>query len=338
MVQNLSLYLGVTAAAATALLLWILFPLLLRIMDKPNARSMHVNPVPRSGGVAIMIVALTMLVLVAATTDALPRSFGPMLVGTVLLAVTGLVDDIKGLKAGTRLVTQSVAVAIPCVYLPVDGLLFQGFVPFWFDRLVLIGGWLWFLNLYNFMDGIDGITGTETASLGAGILILSAFTVLPAWLPVSAAILLGCAIGFLIWNWHPARLFMGDVGSVPLGFMLAYLLIYVAISGWPWAAALLPLYYLMDASFTLIYRLWNKRPPFQAHRSHGYQRAVQGGLGVRRVCLIILILNGVSIVAAIATAQLADIIAIGCIGAAMAINALTLAYFYRRFAVSLEKL
>ncbi|MEQ8194752.1 MAG: glycosyl transferase, partial [Rhodospirillales bacterium] len=140
----------------------------------------------------------------------------------------------------------------------------------------------------NFMDGIDGIAGVETASLGGGIVavvLLAATDPALAWIGVT---LIAGALGFLWWNWHPAKIFLGDTGSVPLGFVLGWLLLTLAAEG-QWAAAfILPLYYLADATLTLFRRALRGEKFWQAHREHFYQRAAQRGLGHAHVSLAIL--------------------------------------------------
>jgi UDP-N-acetylmuramyl pentapeptide phosphotransferase/UDP-N-acetylglucosamine-1-phosphate transferase len=147
---------------------------------------------------------------------------------------------------------------------------------------------VWFVNLYNFMDGIDGITGVETGALAFGLVLLSA--VVPALSPVAvpAAAVGAAGLGFLVWNWHPARIFLGDSGSIPLGYLLGWLLLLAAGHGL-WAPALiLPAYYLTDATVTLVRRAANGHSLFQAHRQHFYQKAVQGGASHARVVRLIL--------------------------------------------------
>src|SRR6185312_3303856 len=161
--------------------------------------------------------------------------------------------------------------------LPAGDLVFQGLLPPLADHLLAGLAWLWFINLFNFMDGIDGISGVEAAAIGLG-------TALAAWLAGTyqeigcGLALAGAAAGFLVWNWHPARIFLGDVGSIPLGLVSGWLLLRLAIDG-AWAPALiLPSYYLADATLTLAKRLARGEKIWQAHRSHFYQRAVQAGL------------------------------------------------------------
>jgi UDP-N-acetylmuramyl pentapeptide phosphotransferase/UDP-N-acetylglucosamine-1-phosphate transferase len=133
--------------------------------------------------------------------------------------------------------------------------------------------------LFNFMDGADGLAASEAAAIGAGMLLVTAFGAAhdPA-VAAAAAAIAGAALGFLAWNWAPARVFMGDVGSVPLGYLIGFLLLRLAAQGWWRAAVILPLYFLADATITLARRALRGEKIWQAHRRHFYQRAVLAGL------------------------------------------------------------
>ena len=169
-------------------------------------------------------------------------------------------DDRSSLPVLVRLAAQFGAVAIGLVFLPGAGRVFQGLLPPALDLVVTGLLWVWFVNLFNFMDGIDGITASETVTIGLGVALIA--LVAASDYGVRRRVLLGlsiraaaAALGFLAWNWHPAKLFLGDVGSIPLGFLLGWLLLGLAGTG-SWAPALiLPLYYLVDATLTLLYRL-----------------------------------------------------------------------------------
>jgi UDP-N-acetylmuramyl pentapeptide phosphotransferase/UDP-N-acetylglucosamine-1-phosphate transferase len=288
-------------AAATGLLL----PQLRRraILDRPNGRSSHDTPTPRGGGIAVVgIVLLTFLAIFAGQA----AEWGLLaIVGiAAVLAIVSWRDDLAGLSPALRLAVQALAVAGGLAVLPGSGVVFQGFLPRWLDLIASGLLWLWFINLYNFMDGIDGITGVETACIGGGI-ALTAFLFDGAG--VAGATLLGAAIagagvGFLVWNWHKAKIFLGDVGSVPLGFLLGWLLLSLAATTF-WATALiLPLYYLADATWTLLRRLSRGEKIWEAHRQHAYQRAVQRGFShgavVQRILLTDIVLVGMGILAA----------------------------------------
>ncbi|MEX0759607.1 MAG: glycosyltransferase family 4 protein [Tistlia sp.] len=266
------------------------------LLDRPNERSSHTAPTPRGGGLSVvgaLLVGWPLLVwqaTAAALEAALVPAFLAVYAGALALAAVSFVDDVATLGAGPRLAVQVLAVAAALAFLSEAGfgLVFQGLLPPWLDRLLAAVAWLWFVNLYNFMDGIDGITGVESASLGIGLALV--FALGGALLPAGLALLVAAAaLGFLVWNWQPARIFMGDVGSVPIGFLLGWLLLLAAAEG-QWAAALiLPGYYWADATLTLLRRALRGERVWRAHREHFYQRAVQRGLDhaqvARRVAL-----------------------------------------------------
>lgn len=267
------------------------------VLDRPNDRSSHTAPTPRGGGLALvgaLLAAWPLLLLwqgaAAGFDPRLTTAFWAAWGGALGLAAISFADDLAGLGAGPRLAAQVVAVGAALAVLDGAGLglVFQGLLPAWLDRLLAGLAWLWFVNLYNFMDGIDGIAGTESAVLGIGLALVFALggSLLPAGLALLVA---AAALGFLVWNWQPARIFLGDVGSVPLGFLLGWLLLLAAAEG-HWAAALiLPGVYWADATLTLLRRGLRGERVWRAHREHFYQRAVQRGLGhgevARRVAL-----------------------------------------------------
>jgi UDP-N-acetylmuramyl pentapeptide phosphotransferase/UDP-N-acetylglucosamine-1-phosphate transferase len=246
------------------------------ILDAPNARSNHDTPTPRGGGIAIVLtVAAGWTMLWSARPEQVADLAPGMLGAALCLAVVSWIDDIRGLGASIRLPAHLAACAAGVWALPGEGALFQGLVPVWLDGSLTVLIWAGFLNFYNFMDGIDGITGVETIGVAAGVAALCWFVpTLGAAGP--GLVLAAAAIGFLVWNWPPAKLFMGDVGSVPIGYCLGWFLILLASQG-AWAAAIiLPAYYLADAGLTLLRRAARMEKVWQAHREHFYQRAVAG--------------------------------------------------------------
>ncbi|MBV9523423.1 MAG: glycosyltransferase family 4 protein [Alphaproteobacteria bacterium] len=266
------------------------------ILDRPNARSSHAVPTPRGGGLAIMATVLPAWTIIALSGGIAPSPILSAVAGAAALALLSWWDDRGGLSPALRILVQSVAVIAGLAALPGRDAVFQGWLPPMLDLLASALLWLWFVNLFNFMDGIDGLAGTEAAAIGIGIALLG---LLDGGAVGIGAGLLGVtlaagALGFLCWNWHPARLFMGDVGSVPLGYLLGWLLLALASAGL-WAPALiLPLYFLADASWTLARRLLRGDKIWQAHREHFYQRAVRSGRShaavVRRVLATDLVL------------------------------------------------
>ncbi len=292
----------VVTAAATGIVLRVLRDH--AILDHPNERSSHERPTPRGGGIAVVsvLVALWLGLWLSSDANTYPALFWLPLVCASLLAAISWWDDIRGLSQWPRLAAQAGAVAAGIVALPDDGLIFQGLLPAVADHALAALAWLWFVNLFNFMDGIDGIAGTEAASVGLGAFLVGLLGASGAeWLGPPGLAATGVALGFLFWNWHPARIFLGDVGSVPLGYLLGWLLLALAASGAWGPALLLPAYYLADATLTLLRRASRGAPILRAHREHFYQRAVQGGLSHARVVLLIGATNGCLIGLALAS-------------------------------------
>jgi UDP-N-acetylmuramyl pentapeptide phosphotransferase/UDP-N-acetylglucosamine-1-phosphate transferase len=244
------------------------------ILDRPVERSSHSVPVPRGGGLAVVPVLVIAWIALAILGDAPAGSPGIAALAGVLAIVSWL-DDLRGLPVGLRLALHLLAVILGVALLPDPGTVFQGWLPQLVDMAISALLWLWFVELFNFMDGIDGITGVETAALGIGLALVRLAASPTGERSIVLALTLAAAgLAFLRWNWHPARIFLGDVGSVALGYLLGWLLLGLAIRGW-WAPALiLPLYYLADASLTLTRRLWRRERFWEAHRQHFYQRAL----------------------------------------------------------------
>lgn len=275
------------AAALTATLILWLRPWLLRYaMARPNARSSHTAPTPQGGGIAViaafLVVAGTSLFAAGLWSTDMIAGMTTVFAATSLIAVLGAVDDIRPIGVGPRLLVQGLAVAVVIAMLPAD---FQmtPFLPWWVERVLLVFGGLWFVNLVNFMDGLDWMTVAEFIPLTCGLVLLGAFGALPPYAVVCALALLGALIGFAPFNRPVAKLFLGDVGSLPLGLLAGWLLALLANNGHLVAAILLPLYYLMDATITLLRRLARGERVWQAHRSHFYQRATDNGFTVGQV-------------------------------------------------------
>lgn len=318
--------------AATGMTTGLVLRLLRRhaILDHPNHRSTHAVPTPRGGGLAVLAILLPAWTVVS-LWNGMPPELGAVLVGALFLAIISWVDDLRRLGPAVRFAAQLMAVALGLAYMGGAEPVFQGYLPLWLDRLATALLWLWFVNLFNFMDGIDGMAGTEAACLGGGVALIALIAGWPvtSW-PGGAAplglTLAAAAIGFLLWNWPPAKLFLGDVGSVPLGYLLGWLLLEVAASG-AWAVALiLPAYYLADATWTLLRRLSRGERVFEPHAQHFYQQAVRNGLSHSRVMRAVLLANFVLILLALG-AERGEPVA-GLLGAA-AVVALLLRYLSR---------
>lgn len=285
--------LGATALGVRLILPWLQAR---EVLDHPNARSSHTRPTPRGGGIVVIAVLAAALWVIQVVSGAPLWRLAVLTVALAALAAVSWLDDRRGAPIALRLATQFAAVAAGLFAIDLGPLAERLGLPAWLVGIVLALAWIWFVNLYNFMDGIDGITGTETASIGVGLVALAVVTLgAVAGQGLAGLALAGAAIGFLLWNWHPARIFLGDVGSVPLGYVVGGLLIQAAVAG-HWAPALiLPLYYLGDATFVLIRRAFAGQKPWQAHKTHFYQRAHQGGLSHGQVSLCVGALNALLI-------------------------------------------
>ena len=300
------------AIAALALLVSVALIIVLRPLFKryalarPNARSSHKVPTRQGGGIAVVgaTIAVSLGMLHAASDEAGTIPLAVLFFAVVLIGIVGVIADIHPAYVVPRFVLQALAVAIVIVALPAE-LRVVPPLPLWAERALLIVGGLWFVNLVNFMDGLDWMTVAEVVPITAALAAIGFLggppPILPPWAIVVSLALCGAMIGFAFFNRPVARLFLGDVGSLPIGLILGWLLVLAAGNGaWP-AAILLPLYYLADATLTLLRRVLNREKVWQAHRSHFYQRATDRGLTVIQVVRRVFLVNVVLAALAVAT-------------------------------------
>lgn len=266
------------------------------VLDIPNARSSHTVPTPRGGGVAIVLAFLVGVIGLALIGHVDSRTMVAILGAGTLVAVVGFIDDHRHIAARWRLLAHFAAAAWALAWLgglppieifgrPLDAGLAG-------DLLAAVG-LVWLLNLYNFMDGIDGIAGIEacTTCLAATLLVLlGPGSEADATLPL---LLATASLGFLVWNFPPARIFMGDAGSGFVGLMLGIVAI-VAARGSPgllWAWLILLGAFIVDATVTLLRRLRRGARLHEAHRTHAYQHAARRAGGHRPVTLAVAAIN-----------------------------------------------
>jgi UDP-N-acetylmuramyl pentapeptide phosphotransferase/UDP-N-acetylglucosamine-1-phosphate transferase len=236
-------------------------------LDHPNRRSLHQRPVPRTGGIAVLAGAAVSLAFGAGSL------WLPLLLA-LFLAALSLGEDLRGLPGGVRLAAHLAAALVLAWQLAPD--LHPGLLA----ALALAVAWV--TNLYNFMDGSDGLAG-GMALIGFGAYAVAAHASAQPELAALCAALSAAAAAFLVYNFHPARLFLGDVGSIPLGFLAAALgLVGWRREVWPlWFPLLVFAPFVSDATLTLARRAARHEPVWQAHRDHYYQRIVRMGLGHR---------------------------------------------------------
>jgi UDP-N-acetylmuramyl pentapeptide phosphotransferase/UDP-N-acetylglucosamine-1-phosphate transferase len=320
--------------AMTAALILLLFPLLRRYaLARPNARSSHTIPTPQGGGIAVIAATLVALIGAAYSIGGYALASDPHLLAvvaaTVGLAVLGMTDDIRPMAAGPRLALQALAVGLVAATLPAD-LHVVPALPFVADRVALAFGLLWFVNLVNFMDGIDWMSVVEIVPVTAGLAVLTVLGALPPLGGLAALALCGAMLGFAPFNRLVARLFLGDVGSLPIGLLLGWMLVLLAGRGHLVAALLLPLYYLADATITLVRRLAKGERLWEAHRTHFYQRALANGFDVGQVTGRVFLTNIALVVLAATTVAVPDpLVTTVALAAGAALVGLVLARFSR---------
>lgn len=265
-------------------------------MDIPNERSSHDKPVALGGGIVIIAVASIAWIIFAWPLSA---TYIALLSAALLLALLSWADDRSPLPWWIRLLGQVAAVAGLLWLIPAGQTILPLELPVWLDRLIVALAWIWFINLFNFMDGMDGLASGEAISIAGGIALIHTALAQETESTILALLLTGASLGFIRWNWHQARVFMGDVGSVPIGFLLGWLLIELSLSGAFAAALILPLYFLCDATITLISRIRRGENPLKPHKTHFYQRAHQGGYKhdqvVSRIMLANIVLLGLAV-------------------------------------------
>jgi UDP-GlcNAc:undecaprenyl-phosphate/decaprenyl-phosphate GlcNAc-1-phosphate transferase len=275
-----------------------------KVLDIPNERSSHTNPTPKGGGVVIVLLSVIGLLLLYLLSN-MGDDFillAVFITGGLFIAGISFLDDLYSLKNSIRFAVQGM-VAVFTIYF--IGSLQNISVPFigeistgWFGPVIAFIWLTGLTNVYNFMDGIDGIAAGQAIISGIGWLIVG-YLVNDLFIIVVALALLSTSLGFIIHNWQPARIFMGDVGSAFIGFSFAFLALYASLLDaklfivgvvfvWP---------FVFDGAFTLFRRLIKRENIFQAHRSHIYQRLVIAGCSHRFVSTLygVLAMGGVII-------------------------------------------
>lgn len=303
-------------ASLAAVLIFFIRPLLVQhLMAHPNARSSHRTPTPQGAGLAVMLSLFAGIALAILTAPPLgPPSLVPVLVIACGLTILGGIDDWLTLPASWRFLGQALAATALVLSLPQGFQLFTGLMPLLLERALIAFGIVWFINAVNFLDGLDWMTVVQVVPIAFAIAVLSVLGAVSATIGVLALALLGATLGFAIFNKHPAQIFLGDAGSLPIGLCLAFMLIFVAETHLV-AALLLALYTMADATLTLLRRIRAKEPILSAHRTHFYQRGVAAGLSVPQVTARVLFLQVLLAALAIATVlfntSVADLLCLG---------------------------
>jgi Fuc2NAc and GlcNAc transferase len=268
----------------------------LGLVDVPNERSSHSRPTPRGGGLGIFV-AVTLGVWIWSTSIQLGLVWKNILIGAGAVAVIGLWDDVRSVSAHWRFLVHLVAAVFLILAFPADykvqlisGVSIGGLPAFLLSCIGVVS----LINMFNFMDGIDGLAASEAVFVTAGgalILLLSGYSHTPV--AVVCLLVSAASAGFLLINWAPARIFMGDVGSGFLGFSIAAIALWTIVeqlmSCWTWV--ILAGVFVSDASVTLFRRLFRGENVTSAHRMHGYQRLARLWFSHRRVTLLATSIN-----------------------------------------------
>ncbi len=283
-------FLSIILSATTAFLL-LCSPIARWLLDRPNQRSLHCGPTPRIGGMAILV-AVTAALTTFRPPD-LPLT--PLLLSVCLLLVSQL-DDRSQLPAALRLVFHfAAAIFIVFGWLAPDSI-------HSIDKKIVLMTWnnsnwpaigvilaiCWMTNLFNFMDGANGMAGGMAFIGFGGLAIAASLSVVPNFgISVACAAISGAAVGFLCFNFPSGRIFLGDAGSVPMGFLAAVFSIHGAIAGsWPWWFGILVFSpFIVDATVTLIKRMLKQEKLWVAHREHYYQRLILRGWSHRKTAV-----------------------------------------------------
>jgi Fuc2NAc and GlcNAc transferase len=289
---------GIVAVMLSALLTaWVRrLALAHGILDSPNARSSHVRPTPRGGGIAIVVVSLAGMIALSWLGWIEMHLLVALTGGGAAVALVGHLDD-RGRIGILGRFTMHVAAAIWATA-------WLGGLPeiHWGEEVVSLGylgalfavlGIVWALNLFNFMDGIDGIAASQAVFMAGAGAVLAVLAGMSNSTPAAALVLAAASLGFLAWNWPPAKIFMGDVGSGYLGFALAVL----ALAGMRERAVMFPAWlilggvFFIDATMTLLLRLARHERVYEAHRSHAYQWQARRWKSHQRVTVACVLLN-----------------------------------------------
>ncbi len=287
---ELAITLFIFSFIACSLLTKLLIPQLTAfgLVDKPSSRRAHKVPTPRGGGLAIVIVFVISFIAAEYWLHENLVNSIRLIPIFLLISIISFLDDVKTIPVVIRLFVHLVCAGL-AIYLflyPTSlfrGILFHAELPIYLDFALTMLGLAAFLNIYNFLDGIDGITTAESIHLAITMLILCYLKydiILNVDLVIIiASIMLACGSAFIIFNWHPAKIFLGDSGSISMGFLMGLCLLFLSASSLRLFAAsvIASLYYLADGGLTILIRLMNKEKIWQPHLKHFFQKAVKNG-------------------------------------------------------------
>ncbi len=274
----------------------ILFLTRVGIVDNPDDRRLHKQTTPTGGGIAVMASFIFGFVIIDYALFELSYSLY-ILLPLLILAAISFYDDIKELPPAFRFFVHLAASSYIAYNLLLPYQLFHGELSYWADFVIAFIALAGFMNIYNFMDGIDGITASESIHLSTTILILCTLRheviIHSELISIIAALILMCSIAFIIYNWHPAHIFIGDVGTITIGMLLGLCLMLIAASGVKLFVSVIiaSLYYLGDGGLTILIRIMKREKIWLPHVNHFFQQAIRQRLSHRKITTEIILCN-----------------------------------------------
>ena len=288
-VENISFCSVIIGLLGTIISFKLFLPLFisLKFLDKPTDRSNHIRPIALGGGVIVVPIIILVSSILNFQWPAV------IIIVMSILFLISFLDDLKNLGASLRLITHIFCAGIYFYFYIFAQIEIPIIINNDFLTIIIcvlsIAGIAWFINAFNFMDGIDGITGIQIIFLTGSLILFNYYLNYKSDLLQFTVI--GATLGFLFFNWSPAKVFLGDSGSIPLGFLMTHFLIDFALKGFWVAALILPMYYILDTSVTLIIRIFRKESFWKAHSQHFYQKLVRRGKTHEEVCTSIIIIS-----------------------------------------------
>lgn len=259
------------------------------MIDFPDARRSHTTVTPRGGGLAFVIIFALLFPLFEYYSSKEINNSVEILQIFLPIAIVSFWDDIFHVQIPIRLIVHILCSVLAVMWLIHPTLILQSQLPIYLDLMIGAFALLAFLNIYNFLDGIDGLTASETIYLSITILTLCFlnYGIIPKAKIVIAicVITLGWAFGFLYFNWQPAKIFIGDVGSVSIGFLLGFCLLTVAATNTELflACIIAPLYYIADGGLTILIRMLKGEKIWEPHLQHFFHKSVSKGRSHKQV-------------------------------------------------------
>jgi len=262
------------------------------ILDVPNVRSNHKSATLTGGGVAVVSTIFIMMAISYTSAD--DAFYIYFLTSLLVLSAISFLDDLRNIPILARIPFQIFAISLLIIG-SLSGLDYKILI---FLCFVLFG----FLNCYNFMDGIDGSATAEAIHISTGTFLIGVMTQrMPVESMVVSLIVISACSGFIKFNWHPARIFLGDVGSTVLGLICGWMLLILASQGFYAAAVILPMYYIADSGLTLFKRLMARKKIWEAHSEHYYQLAARNGMPHNEITKKIMYCNFILLLLSIAS-------------------------------------